>query len=469
MPLWAQTRPPTARTTRAIRPPPEGDDASMQAVRLAVCVNPALLVAHGESARARSWVRERVQAFLAPLVAPVDATQLPLTVAQQGSVYEAATALPHAQAAAALRASGKVLGVTCRPWLRGEESPVPSRMLWLTLPAASRAPLPELWKRLTEQPQLGTFGGLMEGDSAGRVGVRLFGTGPIASGIRELVGEALDAAIPPPHIIVRVGGYPIGFGLAFGSYQAIRGEIPKVFGGEAGNVRVVSCTHLTATGQERPKFDVTLEGVDEAGENSGPRGLPTPPQDMGGPRADTGTPYVPRGRRNGPGPTPPPPPHRPRGKLGGLGTVVRTRPWMGWLGRPLHAPMWPNQGGTTCCRVQPDPPYGLGQGGTTCCCWVQPDPPCNLGQGGTTCCRLQPGPPPPPCGLGQGGTTCCRVQPDPPCGLGQGGTACCCWVQPDPPCYLGQGGTTCCRLQPGPPPPPLWHGLGRDNLLQGTA
>ena len=28
-------------------------------------------------------------------------------------------------------------------------------------------------------------------------------------------------------------------------------------------MRVVSCTHLTATGQERPKFDVTLEGVDE--------------------------------------------------------------------------------------------------------------------------------------------------------------------------------------------------------------
>ena len=204
-----------------------------------------------------------MQAFLAPLVAPVDAAQLPLTVAQRGSVYEAATALPHAQAAAALRASGKVLGVTCRPWLRGEESPVPSRMLWLTLPAASRAPLPELWKRLTEQPQLGTFGGLLEGDSAGRVGVRLFGTGPIASGIRELVGEALDAAIPPPRVIVRVGGYPIGFGLAFGNYQAIRGEIPKVFGEEAGNVRVVSCTHLTATGQERPKFDVTLEGVYE--------------------------------------------------------------------------------------------------------------------------------------------------------------------------------------------------------------
>ena len=156
----------------------------MQAVRLAVCVNPALLVAHGESARARSWDRGRVQAFLAPLVAPVDAAQLPLTVAQRGSVYEAATALPHAQAVAALRASSKVLGVTCRPWLRGEESSVPSRMLWLTLPAASRAPLPKLWKRVTEQPQLGTFGGLMEGDSAGRVGVRLFGTGPVASGIK---------------------------------------------------------------------------------------------------------------------------------------------------------------------------------------------------------------------------------------------------------------------------------------------
>ena len=28
-------------------------------------------------------------------------------------------------------------------------------------------------------------------------------------------------------------------------------------------MRVVSCTHLTATGQERPKFDVTLEGVNE--------------------------------------------------------------------------------------------------------------------------------------------------------------------------------------------------------------
>ena len=208
-------------------PPPEGDDASMQAVRLAVCVNPALLVAHEDSARARSWVQERVQAFLAPLVAPVDAAQLPLTVAQRGSVYEAATALPHAQAAAALRASGKVLGVTCRPWLRGEESPVPSRMLWLTLPAASRAPLPELWKRLTEQPQLGTFGGLMEGDSAGRVGVRLFGTGPIASGIRELVGEALDAAIPPPRIIARVGGTPLGLVWPSGITRPSGGRSPR--------------------------------------------------------------------------------------------------------------------------------------------------------------------------------------------------------------------------------------------------
>ena len=203
----------------------------MQAVRLAVCVNPALLIAHGESARARSWVRERVQAFLAPLVALVDAAQLPLTVAQRGSVYEAATALPHAQAAAALRASGKVLGVTCRPWLRGEESPVPSRMLWLTLPAASRAPLPELWKRLTEQPQLGSFGGLMEGDSAGRVGVRLFGTGPIESGIRDLVGEALDAAVPPPTHYRSGGGVPHWVWVGLRELPGHQGGDPQGFSG----------------------------------------------------------------------------------------------------------------------------------------------------------------------------------------------------------------------------------------------
>ena len=160
-------------------------------------------------------------------------------------------------------------------------------------------------------------------------------------------------------------------------------------------MRVVSCTHLTATGQERPGFDVTLQGVDEGppGKTLAPadsRLLPKTWEVRGLTRVcDT---YLAVGRT---AQVRPPPPKRPRRKLGGLGTVVQTRPWMGWLGRPLHAPMWPNQGGTTCCRVQPNPPYGLGQGGTTCCCWVQPDPPCNLGQGGTTCCRLQPGPPPP--------------------------------------------------------------------------
>ena len=50
-----------------------------------------------------------------PLVTPMDDPQLPLTVAQRGSVYEASTALPHGRAAAALWANGKVLGVTCRP------------------------------------------------------------------------------------------------------------------------------------------------------------------------------------------------------------------------------------------------------------------------------------------------------------------------------------------------------------------
>ena len=55
--------------------------------------------------------------------------------------------LPLEVARAVVRASGRQLGVTCRPWMRGETSPIPGSMSWVKLPAKTQPTLPDLWKR----------------------------------------------------------------------------------------------------------------------------------------------------------------------------------------------------------------------------------------------------------------------------------------------------------------------------------
>ena len=48
--------------------------------------------------------------------------------------------LPLVQAQAVIRAGGKHKGITCRPWMRGGDSPVPGAMLWVRLHPCNPTP-----------------------------------------------------------------------------------------------------------------------------------------------------------------------------------------------------------------------------------------------------------------------------------------------------------------------------------------
>ena len=119
-------------------------------VRIAISLDPQLLLGHGEKKRARGWTRATVQKFLQEFVSPYDPSSYPMQEAggAQGKRCEAFAVLPLVQAQAVVRANGKCKGITCRPWMQGGDSPVPGGMLWVRLPASVRAPIPDLWAKL---------------------------------------------------------------------------------------------------------------------------------------------------------------------------------------------------------------------------------------------------------------------------------------------------------------------------------
>ena len=212
-------------------PQPLGGGAQ---VRVAITLDPQVLLGQGEKRRARGWTRATVQNFLREFVAPCDPSSYPMQEAggAQGKRCEASVVLPLVQAQAVIRASGKHKGITCRPCMQGGDSPVPGGMLWVRLPASARAPLPDLWVKLSSDPQIcGQFGGLIQGDREGRVGIRFFRCTAGASGCGagggrppggadiSAKGGAAGGGLPPP---LRVARGWLG-GLSAGASGGIRG------------------------------------------------------------------------------------------------------------------------------------------------------------------------------------------------------------------------------------------------------
>ena len=101
----------------------------------------------GEKRRARGWTRPTVQNFLREFVAPCDPSSYPMQEAgdAQGKRCEASVVLPLVHAQAVIRDKG----ITCRTWMQGGDSPVPGGMLLVRLPASARAPLPDLWAKVS--------------------------------------------------------------------------------------------------------------------------------------------------------------------------------------------------------------------------------------------------------------------------------------------------------------------------------
>ena len=60
---------------------------------------------------------------------------------------EGSVVLPLEVARAVVRASGRLLGVTCRPRMQGETSPIPGSMVSVRVPAEAQARLPALRKK----------------------------------------------------------------------------------------------------------------------------------------------------------------------------------------------------------------------------------------------------------------------------------------------------------------------------------
>ena len=221
-------------------------------------------------------------------VAPCNPSSYPIQKAgdAQGKRCEASVVLPLMQAQIVIRASGKHKGITCRAWMQGGDSPVPGGMLWVRLPTSARAPLPDLWAKLSSDPQIcGQFGGLIQGDQEGRVGIRFFGAQQVPQGVAQAVGDLLGAQIAPRKVVLRVGGYPIHYGAPEDGWAAFRQELPEIFGGDAGDVRIVRCEQLPHSGFARPRCDLTLTGVPErlAGGLDALIRLPGPRSGMGGP------------------------------------------------------------------------------------------------------------------------------------------------------------------------------------------
>ena len=100
--------------------------------------------------------------FLQEFVAPVDPSSFPIQEEgdARGRMCEGSVVVPREVAKAMVRPSGRQLGVTCRPWMQGETSPIPGSMVWVRLPAEAQAPLPALQKKLASSNQLSPLWGI---------------------------------------------------------------------------------------------------------------------------------------------------------------------------------------------------------------------------------------------------------------------------------------------------------------------
>ena len=83
------------------------------------------------------------------------------------------------------------------------------------------------------------------------MGIRFFGTEQVREGVIQVVGDLLGAEITPRKLVVRVRGYPIGHGCAADGSVSFRHELLEVFGGSAGDIRMVGYGHLPHPGLVR--------------------------------------------------------------------------------------------------------------------------------------------------------------------------------------------------------------------------
>ena len=212
-----------------------GKHPTRRVARVGIALDPRVLLGEDVKKWARGWTRATVRKFLREFVAPTDPSSFPIQEAggARGRMCEGSVVLPLEVARAVVRASGQQLGITYRPRMQGETSPIPGSMVWAQLPAEVQALLPALWKKLATSDQLSPYlGGLVSGVQVGRVGVRILGEGLVSGGVLHLVGDALGALVAPKRVVVRVGGCPVEWGLPGDGWKGVRAELPAVFGEE---------------------------------------------------------------------------------------------------------------------------------------------------------------------------------------------------------------------------------------------
>ena len=149
-----------------------------------------------------------------------------------------------------------------RPWATsGEDYPHLAHVVRFERAPECRGPLPEGWKELAADEAFSRhFAGLVEGGSAGRIGVRVWGPGPSDPDFAAAATRILGAPVPERVTSVHIRGYPAAVALCTNDYGQLRRAVAEVFGDRV-PIRVRRCTQLASTTVERPVFDLLLEGV----------------------------------------------------------------------------------------------------------------------------------------------------------------------------------------------------------------
>ena len=258
-----------------------------QTVKVVCILDAARLLAGGKPADAPStaaaWAKkvawEALQkAQMQPPAYP--ALPPPMHIGQRGTRYEVTVPLLEAQARTVLPQSGRVDGVDFRPFADKDRPPpeiLRATMLWLKLPETAEPGTSGHWKKLEMMMDV-PFAGILQGDTPGRIGVRLWGPQPDQE-MRDRVIRALGATEGAQKVRLRVWGYPPLFGhVGAQGYAAQQREVARATGRPADTVRVMDITHLKYSGINRPVFDVTVTGVDPQW-----AGATLPPEDARGP------------------------------------------------------------------------------------------------------------------------------------------------------------------------------------------
>ena len=126
---------------------------------------------------------------------------------------------------------------------------------------SAAAPLLEAWKELAADEAFSRhFAGLVEGGSAGRIGVRVWGPGPLDPDLAAPAAPILGAPVPERDTSVHIRGYPAAVALSTDDYAQLRRAAAEVFGDRV-PIRVRRCTQLASSTLELLVFDLLLEGV----------------------------------------------------------------------------------------------------------------------------------------------------------------------------------------------------------------